>query len=116
MLPGAFNQPIVVGKPFEIQVQLLDSHNNTVSRGGVAVYLTQTVYTPLGHANPKSQIDGNKPGKLAVAYTNSQGLATFKIVGAKPSTIPVTFSSHLFDKSAGYVYGSGGYLNVTFVG
>ena len=113
--PQSFNDPQKIGKVITVTVGLLDHFNSPVRRAGVRVYLGQSLYSGFGASVKKSsaRIDGRKPGSKSFEYTNSQGVATFHIVGIKPSTI--TFSAHLWNKQGLFVYGASGYLNITFV-
>lgn len=114
-LPQAFDRPEPVGKRIRLQVQVLNHFNSAVQRAGVPVYLGQLMYRSFGVTRGSARIDGHKPGKgQIVAYTNRQGIATFYIVGTRPSPVPITFSAHLLNPDGRYVYGSSGYTNIRF--
>jgi hypothetical protein len=110
--PQSFNDPQPLGKVVTVRIQLLDHFTSPVHRAGVHVTLSQTIYASFGVRKAAASIDGKKPGHKAYAFTNSQGVATFKIVGTRPGTF--TFSAHLLKKGQ-YIFASSGYLNITFV-
>jgi uncharacterized membrane protein len=115
LYPAAFNNAQLVGKRIELQVQLLDNLDNPLRRRGVVVYMTQLLYIGPGVHGASARINGHRPGKGKVpAKTNADGVATFYVVGTRSSRTPITFSAHLYDKGANYVYGSTGYLNIRF--
>jgi uncharacterized membrane protein len=115
--PQAFNSAIPVGKTVTLRVQLIGHLNQTAYESGVAVHLGQTIFTGLGHARSTVVINGSRPGKRNVtADTNSQGVATFKIIATKPSRpLPTAFTAYLVDKAADYQYGVTGTLVMRFV-
>jgi hypothetical protein len=113
--PQTFNAPVPVGKMVTIKVQLIGHLNEVDHQAGVRVYLTQTIYTGLGHGKPSAIINGNRLGHGTFVYTNSQGIATFQIVGTHPSGLPTAFIAHLLDKAADYQYGATGALTIRFV-
>jgi uncharacterized membrane protein len=113
-IPQAFDEPIPVGRRVRVKVQIVDHFNDPVSRAGIPVYMTQQVYGSLGVRHPGAVINDSPPNKPAVALTNSNGVATFYIVGKRSRSIPVTFGAHLKNARAQYVYGGAGYLNVRF--
>jgi hypothetical protein len=114
--PQAFTSEVPVGRIVKIRVQLVGHLNETAERPHVAVYLTQSVYTGLGKTRPSAIINGSKVGKRqVVAYTNSHGVATFRVIGTEPSErAPTAFNAHLVDKGAQYQYGVTGALTVWF--
>jgi hypothetical protein len=115
LYPAAFNNAQLVGKRIELQVQLLDNLDNPLRRRGVVVYMTQLLYIGPGVHGASARINGHRPGKGKVpSKTNADGVATFYVVGTRSSRTPITFSAHLYDKGANYVYGSTGYLNIRF--
>jgi hypothetical protein len=111
-LPQSFNDPQPIGKSVTVRVQLLDHFNSPVRKPGVEVIMTQTIYAGFGVRKARASINGAEPGHRFHTLTNSQGVATFHIVGTRPSSI--SFSAHLL-KARRYIYGSSGYLNITFV-
>lgn len=115
-LPQAIDKPQPVGKRILVRVQVLNHFNSAVQRAGIPVYMGQSMYRSFGQRRASAEINGYPPGKRGsvIADTNRQGIATFYIVGTKPSLIPTTFSAHLWNKVAKYVYGSSGYLNIRF--
>jgi hypothetical protein len=110
-IPQSFNDPQTIGKVITVRVQLLDHFNGPVRKSGVEVFLGQTIYASFGLRKAAASIDGQGPGHKYHAFTNAQGTATFQIVGTRPGSI--TFSAHLL-KQGKYIYGSSGYLNITF--
>lgn len=116
LYPRAVNNAIPVGKPITLRVQLLNHFNEPLRHRHVAIYMSQLVYTSVGTRTGTAIMNGQpKPTrKPAISYTNAQGIATFKVVGLVANSVPITFSAHLKDKSANYVYGSTGFLNITF--
>jgi hypothetical protein len=114
--PQAFTSAIPVGRTVTIKVQLVGHLNETADRPHVAVYLTQAIYTGLGKTRPSAIVNGSRPGKRNVAaYTNSHGVATFRITGTKLSKLhPTAFNAHLVDTAAAYQYGVTGALTVWF--
>jgi uncharacterized membrane protein len=113
--PQTFNNAIPVGKHIKLQIQVLDHFDNPVKKAGIPFILTQLLYVPLGTAGASARIDGHRAGKGQITgYTNKHGVVTYDIVGTKPTTVPISFSGHLLNKSAGYIYGSPGFLLVRF--
>jgi uncharacterized membrane protein len=115
-LPQAIDRRIAVGRKVVIGVQVLNHFNSAVHRAGIPVYMGQNVYRSFGVRGGTATINGiphKRKGKI-VAYTNAQGTATFTIVGTKADIVPISFSAHLFNVRGDYVYGSSGYLNITF--
>jgi len=115
-LPQAFDKPVPVGKRIVMRVQVLNQLNSGVQRAGIPVSLGQLEYRSFGYRRASARINGNPPGKgKVIAYTNRHGIATFYIVGTKPSLVPTSFSAHLWSPVGNFVYGSSGYTNVRFV-
>jgi hypothetical protein len=115
--PQAFNSAVPVGKTVILRVQLVGHLNQTADESGVPVHLGQTIFTGTGHARSTVIINGSKPGKRnVIALTNSQGVATFKIVATKRSRpLPTSFTAYLVDASADYQYGVTGTLVMRFI-
>ncbi len=114
MNPSSFNQPQTIGKPILLQVQILNNNDTPMRKAGVAVTMTQVLYVGRGTRHAWAIINGGKLGKRNHAMTNADGIATFQIVGTKAGPTATTFSAHLFNKGASYLYGSTGYLNIRF--
>lgn len=112
ILPQSLNDPQKIGRRVTITVQVLSHYNSPVHRAGILVTLGSTVYAGFGTRRGYASIDGRKPNHRSHAYTNSQGSATFHVVGTRPGT--VSFSAHLLKKGQ-YLYAPSGYLNITFV-
>jgi hypothetical protein len=114
MNPSSFNRPVTIGKRILLQVQLLTNDDTPLRKRGVAVTLTQVLYIGRGTHKAWAIINGGKVGKRNHAYTDADGIATFHIVGTRAGSTPTTFSAHLFNKGASYIYGSTGYLDIRF--
>jgi hypothetical protein len=113
--PQTFNNAIPVGKHVKLQVQVLDHFDNPVEKAGIPFILTQLLYTPLGTKGASARIDGHRAGKGQITgYTNKNGVVTYDIVGTQRTSVPISFSGHLLNKSAGYIYGSPGFILVRF--
>jgi hypothetical protein len=113
--PQTVDSLIPVGKQITEQVQVYNRDGAEIHRAGIRVKLTSVIWGADGPTGTKARIDGGKTGKYAFAYTNAQGLATFRIVDLVPNSYPVTFSAFLYDKQFNYVYGTSGDLNIRFV-
>ena len=113
-LPQAFDVAQPIHHRIRLRVEVLDHFNSTVKRAGIKVYLSQLLYTSVGVRKASARIDGGKIGKGNSALTNSSGIATFYIVGTRHSRIPITFSAHLKNLKADYVYASSGFINIRF--
>lgn len=117
-IPQAFDTAQPLHRRIRLRIEILDHFNSNVRRAGIKVYLSQLLYTSLGVRTASARIYGAKVSKAVgagtYAYTNSAGVATFYIVGTRPSRTPITFSAHLKDKPAKYVYASSGYINIRF--
>jgi uncharacterized membrane protein len=115
-LPQAFDKPVPIGgRGVLLQVEVIDHFNSAVKLAGIPVYLSQARYTPLGFRHAYARINGHPAGRSnVIARTNSQGLATFHIVGTRAGAVPTTISAHLVNKRAGYVYGSSGQMFIHF--
>jgi len=113
--PQAFDTAQPIHHRIRLRVEVLDHFNSTVRRAGIKVYLSQLLYTSQGVKGAYARINGGRLHKAGTALTNSSGVATFYIVGTRPSkTLPTTFSAHLKDTVGKYVYGGSGYINIRF--
>ena len=113
--PQTFNNDVPVGKQVKLRVEVLDDLDRPVHKAGIPVFMNQTVYTPVSFAHGSIKINGHKAGKSGVkALTNSNGVATYYLVGTKPTTIPISVSAHLHNYSADYIYGSTGNISIRF--
>ncbi len=113
--PQAFDVAQPIHHRIRLRVSVLDHFNSTVKRAGIKVWLSQLLYTSQGVKGAYAQINGGKLHKAGTALTNSSGIATFYIVGTRPSkTLPTTFSAHLRNQVARFVYGSSGFVNIRF--
>ncbi len=115
--PQAEYRPIPIGKVFTVRVALVGHLNQAAHLGGVAVSMYQTINGGFGHGSPSAIIDGHLPGSgNVIGYTNSQGVATFRIVGTHAGLVPTEFQASLADTHVKFMYGITGQLAVRFVG
>jgi uncharacterized membrane protein len=113
--PQTIDTPMKLGTRIKLEAQIYSRDGNQVHRAGVLVRLGQVVWFRTGAKKAHAIINGGKLGKAAYATTNSDGVAEFTIVGVKAQQYPVTFSSTLYNKQYGYLYGSSGDLNIRFI-
>lgn len=112
----AQNTPLPVGRTFTLPLDLVSHDGTPLHRAGVLVTLREVTQTPLGYRNAQARIDGGRIGKFAVARTNSQGVATFHIVGVKPTGYEsVSFSGFLRNTQFHYIYSASGSFDLRFV-
>jgi hypothetical protein len=112
--PSAVNRVIPAGKPFKITIQVYNRAGGKLRRAGVKVRLSQLFWTNTGPKKSTGYIDCGKLGKRESTFTNSQGIATFRVEGTRPTTYPVTYSANLFNSQFAYVYSDSGNLNIFF--
>lgn len=112
--PSAIDKTIPAGQPVTIKVQVYRRSGGVLRRAGVQVRLTQLFWEGIGPRATTSRINCGKIGKRGFAYTNSQGIATFKVEGTRPTIYPVTYTAQLFNTHFGYVYSDSGDLNVRY--
>jgi uncharacterized membrane protein len=115
LVPDAVNQPVRVGRQLVIDAELLDPFDRRVRRPNVPVYLGQTIYSQSGVQFSEAVINSSEPGATPVrAWTNSQGVATFVIVGTQATADPVYFEANLVNANEGYPYGYSPILPIRF--
>ncbi len=116
-VPDAINRIIRLGKPVNVTVQVYNNSGAALHQAGIKVRLTEIYWTKLGPRKAQARINAEKKvGHFSYSLTNSQGVATFKVVGIKASTYPVTFNAALQNKRFSYVYSDSGSLIVRFGG
>jgi hypothetical protein len=114
-VPQAINTAIPVGRTVTVEVQVTNHFNIPVRKAGIPVYLGQLIYSGRGGHTASARINGNPAGVgQIVSRTDADGAAIFHIVGTKPTPVPISFTAHLVNRSAGYVYATSGYLDIGF--
>jgi uncharacterized membrane protein len=113
--PQSVNAPVPVGHKLKLRVQIYNRDGSEAHQKGVIVRLGEIVWYKTGPKPGHAQINDSKVGKFALAATNSQGVASFTIVGKRPQAYPVTFSATLEDLKSGGLYGNAGDLNIRFI-
>lgn len=110
----AFDSPTPVGKVVLLRVELLDHLNDRLRKANVPIYLGYIIYDATRTKRARIGVNGAPPSsKGAVALTNSNGVATFRIVCNHDYFYPVTFSASLTHGKK-IRYGYSGKLNVNF--
>jgi uncharacterized membrane protein len=113
--PQAFDQPVPVGTTLTIKAYLLGHLNERVYKAGVRVTFSQTIHANIRGEKSLAIINGHAPGdRRVVEYTNSDGVATFSIVGTQPNSYPTSFVAGLYDTGAEYNYGISERVDVRF--
>jgi hypothetical protein len=119
-VPDAINRTVGEGQPVNITVQVYNTSGAALHRPGIRVRLTQIIWANGGPHKSRVQINDSKRGKAGVAFTNSHGIATFRVVSEHPTVYPVTFNATLKTSGKGpkldYVYSDSGALNIQFGG
>ncbi len=96
ILPQSVDYVVPLHKPVQIQVELLDHIGRRIHQAGVPVYLGQVVYDQEGLLAGESSINGSPEGKSPVmALTDTNGIATFYIVGVQPQDNPIYYQSFI---------------------
>jgi hypothetical protein len=116
-IPQAFNTAEPIGKKIRLQVEILDHFDDPVDIRGIPVRLGELEYTGFGFKRGTAIIigSGGRRGRTnIVAYTNKRGVATFYIIGTVGNRVPISFSGHLRNQKAKYVYGSTGLMDIRF--
>jgi hypothetical protein len=99
----------------DIRARLLDQLDRPVHRAGVAVYLGQIIYDQSGLEYSQAEINHSNPGETPVtAYTNADGVATFDIVNAQPSSDSLDFEANLVNSQYFFPYGYSAILPIRF--
>ncbi len=116
MNPEAVNQVQPPGKVVTLTTQLVDAFDNPVHLTGLPVFLGQTVYTQAGQIYGQASINGKGVGMTpVVAYTDSNGAATFYVTSQLSSTDPVYFEANLVNNLTGYPYGYSEIVPIRFL-
>jgi hypothetical protein len=114
--PVAQNQPVAIGTPYTLSMDLVSHEGTLLHRAGVRVRLNELTWSPTGPKKGLARINGGRVGKFAFARTNSQGVAKFRIVGVGPSGYDnVTFTAYLSNSQYHYVYSASGNFNIRFI-
>jgi hypothetical protein len=112
--PRAVDRTMPAGQPVTVRVQVYQRSGGVLHHAGVKVSLTQLVWVGNGPHPSKGWIDCGKRGKKGVAYTNRQGIATFKVEGSRPTLYPITYVAQLYNQQYKYVYSDSGNLNIRY--
>lgn len=113
--PAAVDKVVPVGQTVTVHAQLLNQLNQAIHQAGVPVYLGQVIYDQLGLIYSEAVISGGPPGQTPVtAYTDANGIATFRIVGTQTSQDPVYFEANLVNGLQYYPFGYSSILAVRF--
>jgi hypothetical protein len=119
-IPDAINREVGLGQPLNVTVQVYNTSGAALHRAGIRVRMTQIIWAAAGPHKSRVKIGDSPRGKAGVAYTNSQGIATFRVVSQYPTVYPVTFNATLKTTGKGpkldYVYSDSGALNLRFGG
>jgi hypothetical protein len=114
--PDAVNPLVPLGQQVVVRAELLDRIDRRVHRAGVPIYLGQVIYAQEGLIVSEASVNGHAPGQTPVAaYTDADGVATFRIVGTNANANPVYFEANLVDSNRFYPYGYSEILPIRFV-
>jgi uncharacterized membrane protein len=114
--PPAENKPLPVGQAFTLSLDLVNHLGARLHRAGVLVSLKQVIWSQAGPRMGQARINGGPVGMYAVVPTNTQGVAKFHIVGAKPTGYnSVSFTAFLHDPNFHYIYSASGNFDLGFV-
>ncbi len=92
--PSVVNDPVALGAPVVVQVQLRNRLGAPRRKAGVAIALGQVVYTENGILAGETRINGHRVGQSPVTTTTDRrGIARFTIVGAAAQRPPVWFQA-----------------------
>ena len=117
LVPQAVNRPVPIGTRVVVRAELLNQFDQPVREAGVPVYMGQVIYDQTGLIYSEAVINGSPPGQTPVAaYTDSQGVATFDVVGTQATEDPVYFEANLVSPTEYYPYGYSQILAVRFGG
>jgi uncharacterized membrane protein len=115
LTPNAVNEIVPVGQPVVIHAELLDQLDRPVRRDNMPVYLGQIVYDQSGLELSEATINSRPPGQTPVsAYTDSEGVATFTLVGTQAAADPIYFEANLVQSSEFFPYGYSEILPIRF--
>jgi hypothetical protein len=96
--PQAINQEVPSGK-VTMTVQLVDRINAPIERAGVPISLGQVLYTEEGLYPGLTSINRHPEGQSpVVAYTDSRGIARFRIRAVQQQPYEVFFQAWIADK------------------
>jgi hypothetical protein len=79
--PESIDSLVPVGRTVSFQVQLLDSWDRSIHRLNVPVKVSQS----LTGRSAIARLDSGSAGAPAIAYTNANGVASFRLVGLRAS-------------------------------
>jgi hypothetical protein len=91
--PESIDSLVPVGRTVSFQVQLLDSWDASIHRLDVPVKVSQS----LTGRSAIARLDGGSAGAPAIAYTNANGVASFRLVAMRASPYGLTLSTTLPD-------------------
>jgi hypothetical protein len=115
LTPNAVNQIVAVGQPVVVHAELLDQLDRPVHKNNVPVYLGQIIYDQSGLELSEATINSRPPGQTPVsAYTDSEGVATFTLVGTQAASDPVYFEANLVQTHEFFPYGYSEILPIRF--
>ncbi len=95
-----------LGQTVVLRAEILDKINRPVHLAGEPVYLGQVIYGQQGLVFGQAVINQGQIGQTpVVAFTDSQGVATFSVRGTQADSDPVYFEANLVNASQFYPYG-----------
>lgn len=112
--PSAVNSVLKINRPFTLRVQVFQRSGGVLNQAGIRVRLGQAVWTNTRIARGSSRIDGRQRGQRAFAYTNSHGVATFTIVGKRPTPYPINYTASLYNAKYHFIYSDSGSIGIRF--
>ena len=116
LTPQAVENPVVIGVPTQVQVQILNPNNSPVRESGIAVYLGQVIYAQSGVQYSQAVINQSNVGETPVeALTSASGVAIFNVVGTQATLDPVYFEANLVNTRDNYPYGYSPILAIRYV-
>ena len=104
--PNAVDGIVPVGQTVVLRAEILDTINRPVHLAGEPVYLGQVIYGQQGLVFGQAIINQGQIGQTpVVAFTDSQGVATFSVRGTQAGVDPVYFEANLVNAHQFYPYG-----------
>ncbi len=104
--PDAVDGIVPVGQTVVLRAEILDKINRPVNLAGEPVYLGQVIYGQQGLVFGQAIINQGQIGQTpVVAFTDSQGVATFTVRGTQAGSDPVYFEANLVNARQFYPYG-----------
>ena len=95
-----------IGETVVLRAEILDKINRPVHLAGEPVYLGQVIYGQQGLVFGQAIINQGQIGQTpVVAFTDSQGVATFTVRGTQAGSDPVYFEANLVNARQFYPYG-----------